>query len=78
MKVVQTIKNTYRIDAAKVRMARAQKGWTMTELAERAGVSRCTLRKIERGQGATYTSLEKVAKAFGKRVEDFIEEEGNQ
>lgn len=72
MRVIQTIKRIYYIDPAKVRMARAEKDWTRAELAEKAGISRNTLRKIERGQGATYTPIEKIARALGKKVEDFL------
>ena len=33
----------------RVRALRTQRGWTMRELAERAGISRATLQKIEKG-----------------------------
>ena len=34
---------------ARVRLARRERGWKATELAERVGVSPTTIRKVERG-----------------------------
>lgn len=38
-----------RLLGAQIRAARLERGWTMPELAERAGVSRYTLLKVEHG-----------------------------
>lgn len=38
-----------RLLGARVRLARRERRWTVAELAERIGVTRTTLRKVERG-----------------------------
>lgn len=35
---------------SRVREARRERGWTVSELAERVGVSHVTIRKVERGE----------------------------
>jgi putative transcriptional regulator len=48
-------------------------GWTQAELAERVGVSRKTINTVENGVFVPSTLLAlKIAKAFGKRVEDLF------
>jgi transcriptional regulator with XRE-family HTH domain len=37
---------------ARLRVARLRRGWSEMELAERAGISRTTLKRIERGEPA--------------------------
>jgi len=59
--------------AKRVRRRREELGWTVTELARRAGVNREYLRSIERGE--VNTSLDKgvmIAWALGKGIEDMI------
>jgi transcriptional regulator with XRE-family HTH domain len=66
-----------RLDIAKYRNA---KGWTQEQLAERSGVHRVTIAKIESGQSANVglDVIEKLADALGvkdpgklvKRVDD--------
>jgi transcriptional regulator with XRE-family HTH domain len=53
--------------AQRIRVARAYKGWSQTELAKRAGVHHVMISKLERGatkdiQGAT---LRKLCEALG-------------
>src|SRR5690242_2527004 len=60
---------------AKVAKARAERGWSLATLAERAGLSTAAVHKIEKsGMTPTITSLMKVAAALGKSVGWFIEE----
>jgi transcriptional regulator with XRE-family HTH domain len=61
----------YARDAARllgeqIRLARSDRGWTQQDLAERAGISRPTLRRIERGDlGVTLGSAFEVAALTG-------------
>jgi len=60
---------------AKVAAARAERGWSLQQLANRAGLSPAAAHKIEKsGMTPTITSLMKIASAFGKSVGYFIEE----
>jgi transcriptional regulator with XRE-family HTH domain len=61
--------------AAKLRVLRAQRGLTLTEAAERAGVQRQTLAFLERGERIPHTpTLTKIAKGYGVPVEGLLEE----
>jgi transcriptional regulator with XRE-family HTH domain len=60
---------------AKVAKARAERGWSLQQLARRAGLSAAAIHKIEKsGMTPTIASLMKVAAALGKSVGHFIEE----
>jgi transcriptional regulator with XRE-family HTH domain len=60
---------------AKVAKARAARGWSLAQLAERAGLSTAAVHKIEKsGMTPTIASLMKVAAALGKSVGYFVEE----
>ncbi|MEA2269340.1 MAG: hypothetical protein QOC64_1950 [Solirubrobacteraceae bacterium] len=60
---------------AKVARARAEHGWSLQQLARRAGLSPASIHKIEKsGMTPTITSLMKLAAALGKSVGSFIEE----
>jgi transcriptional regulator with XRE-family HTH domain len=60
---------------AKVAKARAERGWSLAQLAERAGLSTAAVHKIEKsGMTPTIASLMKVAAALGKSVGYFVEE----
>ncbi len=60
---------------AKVAKARAERGWSLQQLAQRAGMSAAAIHKIEKsGMTPTIASLMKVAAALGKSVGHFIEE----
>ena len=62
---------------AKVARARAERGWSLAELAVRAGLSTGAVHKIEKsGMTPTIASLMKVASALGKSVGHFVEEDG--
>jgi transcriptional regulator with XRE-family HTH domain len=60
---------------AKVAKARAERGWSLAQLAGRAGLSTAAVHKIEKsGMTPTIASLMKVAAALGKSVGFFVEE----
>jgi transcriptional regulator with XRE-family HTH domain len=60
---------------AKVAKARAERGWSLAQLAERAGVSPAAVHKIEKsGMTPTIATLMKVAAALGKGVSYFVED----
>lgn len=64
----------------KLRVLRAERGWTQAELAERAGVSRQTINVIEAGKYDPSLPLAfKLAGIFGSTIEDvFFPDETDQ
>ena len=54
--------------AGKVHETRVSLDWTQQDLAERAGVSRPSVARVERGDDVSTATLEKVAAALGLRV----------
>jgi transcriptional regulator with XRE-family HTH domain len=59
-----------------LRMARADAGLTISEVAKRAGVSRDTISNAERGHHSLQAAtLHKVARALGKAPSDLLAEE---
>jgi transcriptional regulator with XRE-family HTH domain len=60
---------------AKVARARAERGWSLAQLAQRSGLSPAAVHKIEKsGMTPTIASLMKVAAALGKSVSYFVDE----
>ena len=60
---------------AKVAGARGARGWSLAQLAQRAGVSAATVHKIEKGgMTPTIASLMKIASALGTSVAYFVDE----
>ena len=58
---------------AKVARARAERGWSLAQLAQRAGLSAAAVHKIEKsGMTPTIASLMKIAAALGKSVAHFL------
>ena len=56
--------------------ARTNKGWTLERLAEKSGVSKSTLQRIETGETSpTMDVMEKIAKALNVRISDLYESE---
>lgn len=51
--------------AGRVRAARDNLGWTQTELATQAGLSRPTIARIERGDDVSTVTLAKVVDCLG-------------
>src|SRR3954462_14513830 len=69
------IEQTVSAIGAKVAKARAERGWSLQQLAKRSGLSPASIHKIEKsGMTPTITSLMMVAAALGKSVGSFIEE----
>jgi transcriptional regulator with XRE-family HTH domain len=57
---------------------RADRGWSLAQLAQRAGLSPATVHKIEKsGMTPTIASLMKLAAALGRSVSYFVEEPAN-
>jgi transcriptional regulator with XRE-family HTH domain len=57
----------------KLKKLREAHGWSQRELAERAGLSREYLARLETArQDPTLTTLEKLAKALKVRVEELL------
>jgi transcriptional regulator with XRE-family HTH domain len=69
------IERTVSALGSKVAAARAERGWSLAQLAQRAGLSPAAVHKIEKsGMTPTIASLMKIAAAFGKSVSYFIDE----
>jgi transcriptional regulator with XRE-family HTH domain len=74
-KPLPEIERTVSEIGAKVAKARAERGWSLSQLAERSGLSTAAVHKIEKsGMTPTIASLMKVAAALGKSVGFFVEE----
>lgn len=74
-KPLPEIERTVSEIGAKVAKARAERGWSLSQLADRAGLSTAAIHKIEKsGMTPTIASLMKVASALGKSVGFFVEE----
>jgi transcriptional regulator with XRE-family HTH domain len=60
------VDDTTRRIAARIRAERGTRGWSLADLAERSGVSRAMISKIERGESSpTAALLGKLSRAFG-------------
>jgi transcriptional regulator with XRE-family HTH domain len=69
------IERTVSALGAKLGQARAERGWSLAELARRAGVSTASVHKIEKsGMTPTIATLMKIAAALGTNVSYFIDE----
>lgn len=51
-----------------IKSARKERGWSQTELGQRAGVSRPTIARIEQGKDGYTNVLDKVAAALNLMV----------
>ncbi|MGI8729253.1 MAG: helix-turn-helix domain-containing protein [Solirubrobacteraceae bacterium] len=70
------IERTVSALGAKLALARAERGWSLAELARRAGVSTASVHKIEKsGMTPTIATLMKIASALGTSVSYFIDED---
>lgn len=59
--------------AQRLRMLRAERGWTLEELASRCGSSRATLSRIECGDvSPTTQNLARICAAFGMRMSELL------
>jgi transcriptional regulator with XRE-family HTH domain len=74
-KHIPEIERTVSEIGAKLAKARAERGWSLSQLAERAQLSTAAVHKIEKsGMTPTIASLMKVAAALGKSVGYFVDE----
>ncbi len=61
--------------AGRIAQERAQRGWSLADVAERSGVSRSMLSKIERQEASpTATVLLRIASAFGVTLAELLTE----
>ena len=61
--------------ALKLRVLRAERGWTLNQAAERAGIQPETISDAEHGKRRPYTpTLTKIAKGYGVPVEELLGE----
>jgi putative transcriptional regulator len=60
----------------RLRVLRAEKGWSQAELADRLEVSRQSVNAIETGRYDPSLPLAfRIARLFGKRIEEIFEDE---
>jgi transcriptional regulator with XRE-family HTH domain len=72
---IETIQQTVSEIGGKLAKARAERGWSLQQLARRAGLSAAAVHKVEKsGITPTIATLMKLAAALGKSVSYFIEE----
>lgn len=59
--------------SGRIRLERESRGWSLSDLAQRAGVSRAMIHKIERGESSpTATLLARLSGAFGISMSTLI------
>ncbi|MEN3776552.1 helix-turn-helix domain-containing protein [Priestia megaterium] len=63
----------FKIDEKKIKIARAERGWTITRLSNESGVTRKTIGEIEKGNkiNIRFSTINQIAKALGKELEHF-------
>lgn len=72
---MSTIVDIRSILAQRIARERAQRGWSLADVAERSGVSRSMLSKIEREEASpTTTVLVRIAIAFGITLSELLAE----
>lgn len=67
---MQSMKAKYKVDV--LRAARLKKGWTMTELARRIGVTTPVISRMEDGLNQSPKTVARVAMEFGIKVEALV------
>ena len=72
---VESIEQAVSELGGKLAQARAERGWSLQQLADRSGLSPAAIHKIEKsGMTPTIASLMKIAAALGKSVSYFVDE----
>jgi transcriptional regulator with XRE-family HTH domain len=61
-----------RLDSAKVRWQRDRLGWTLDELADKAGVAKGTLLRAEHGEDIQPRSGRRIAQAFAVDISELV------
>jgi transcriptional regulator with XRE-family HTH domain len=64
--------NTVLCDGVKVRQARHLKGWSQEGLAEKAGIRKSTVERMERGKPTYVTTLDIVAQTLNVQIKDLL------
>lgn len=79
IKSIKKVKQIYEIDPTKIRVARAIKGWTISELEKQSGVQRKTITRIEKGITKTVRmeTFEKIIKALDQDISFFKKDVSN-
>jgi putative transcriptional regulator len=63
----------------RLRVLRAERGWSQADLAERLGVARQSVNAIETGKFDPSLPLAfRIGRLFGLKVEEIFEDEGDQ
>ena len=62
------------VNVEKLKALRVDKGWSIRQLAQQAGVSQTTVWKIENGGGANAATLKKLGDALGIRASELLQE----
>jgi transcriptional regulator with XRE-family HTH domain len=60
------------VNVARLKVLRVDKGWSIRQLAEYAGVSQTTVWKIEHGGRANARTLKKLGDALGVRASELM------
>lgn len=65
-----------RIDGKKIKISRAEKGWTITKLSKESGVTRKTIGEIEKGKKKKirFSTIYQIAETLGKTVDQLCTE----
>jgi transcriptional regulator with XRE-family HTH domain len=72
---MSTIENDRATLSRRIRQERETRGWSLSTLAERAGVSKAMLSKIERGEASpTAATLSRIATAYGLTLAALFEQ----
>lgn len=56
-----------------LRRQRAQRGYSLRELAQRSGVTWTVIHRVERGQDVMLETVHKIAQGFGVEVVEFLQ-----
>lgn len=64
-----------KIDKKKIRIALAENDMTQTELAVKLGIKQPSLSNMITRRNPKYETVERIANALGKKVEDIVTEE---
>ena len=63
----------YQVEGKRVKLARAEKGWTITKLASESGVTRKTIGEIEKGykKKIRISTIKQIATTLEKSIDYF-------
>lgn len=60
-----------------LKVARLEKGWSQAQLARGADLSEKTVNRAEKGLSISEVSKSRLARVFGKRIEDLFPSNGD-